>query len=242
MPRAETASPLFAQVREKLKTRIADGSLQPGAKLPSEAELEQQFGVSRVTIRQALSELQALGLIEKVNGKGSFVREAQRRSSALEPLAGFYETMRRRGHVASGTVSKIERVEANPIVAAALRVPVSAPVGRIGITRIVDGEIHAFQFCYASRGLLEALTRENLEVKDLLTVLRQHLGFNVTRSHIDIEAIPASADMAKRLKTRPGAALMRIQFTTYDGQDTPLMFNEFSARGDRFRYRLNAGG
>lgn len=240
MTRAETASPLFAQVREALKARIADGSLEPGTKLPSEAELEQQFGVSRVTIRQALSELQALGLIDKVNGKGSFVRRQERRPSAMEPLSGFYEIMRRRGHVASGTVSRIERVEADPVVAAALRVPVSAPVGRIGITRIVDGEVHAFQFCYASMGLLEALRRQGLEEKDLLTVLRHHLGFNVTRSHVDIEAVNASAEMARRLKTRPGAALMRMQLTTYDGQDTPLMFNEFLARGDRFRYRLNA--
>ena len=70
---ADSPSPLFAQVRDSLKASIVSGTLAPGAKLPSEAELEQRFGVSRVTVRQALSDLQKQAIIEKVNGKGSFV-------------------------------------------------------------------------------------------------------------------------------------------------------------------------
>ena len=241
MTRDESATPLFARVRDALKAAIKDGSLAPGDKLPSEAELERRFSVSRVTIRQALSELQALDLIEKVNGKGSFVRRKGRHPSELGPLSGFYETMRRRGHVATGIVSDIERVEVDPTVAAALRLPVAAPVARISITRLVDGEVHAFQHCYGSQGLLEAMRREDLGENDLLTVLRDRLGYRVVRSHIDFEAINATDEMAKWLCTRADAALLRIHITSYDGQDTPIMYNEFVARGDRFRYQLNAG-
>lgn len=59
-----SATPLFAQVREYLRERIASGVLGAGAKLPSEGELEAEFGVSRITVRQALSELHAAGLID----------------------------------------------------------------------------------------------------------------------------------------------------------------------------------
>jgi GntR family transcriptional regulator len=241
MDKVESATPLFAQVRDALKASIADGSLAPGDKLPSEEALQRRFGVSRVTIRQALSELQAMDMIEKVNGKGSFVRRTSRHPSEMGPLTGFYETMRRRGHVAAGIVSAIKRVKADPTVATALRLPVDAPVSRVSITRLVDGEVHAFQLCYGSQGLLQAMCREDLGVNDLLTVLRQRLGYRVVRSHIDFEAINASDAMAKQLHTRVDAALLRIHITSYDGQGTPIMYNEFVARGDRFRYQLNAG-
>lgn len=240
MATTDSASPLFAQVRDSLKASIADGSLAPGDQLPSEAALAQQFSVSRVTIRQALAELQALDLIDKVNGKGSFVRRMARRPSEMKPLSGFYETMRRRGHVATGIVSAIQRIKAEPTVAAALRMPVAGPVSRVCITRLVDGEVHAFQHCYGSHGLLQAMHRENLSDNDLLTVLRERLGYQVVRSHIDLEAINATDATAKQLDTRPGAALLRMHITSYDAQDTPIMYNEFVARGDRFRYQLSA--
>ena len=240
MDKVESATPLFAQVRDALKASIADGSLAPGDKLPSEEALERRFGVSRVTIRQALSDLQAMDMIEKVNGKGSFVRRTSRHPSEMGPLTGFYETMRRRGHVAAGIVSAIKRVKADPTVATALRLPVDGPVSRVSITRLVDGEVHAFQLCYGGQGLLQAMCREDLGVNDLLTVLRQRLGYRVVRSHIDFEAVNASDAMAKQLQTRVDAALLRIHITSYDGQGTPIMYNEFVARGDRFRYQLNA--
>ena len=85
------------------------------------------------------------------------------------------------------------------------------------------------------------MRREDLGENDLLTVLRDRLGYRVVRSHIDFEAINATDEMAKWLCTRADAALLRIHITSYDGQDTPIMYNEFVARGDRFRYQLNAG-
>jgi GntR family transcriptional regulator len=241
MPRAASSSPLFAQVRDSLRDSITNGSLGPGDKLPSEAELEQRFGVSRVTVRQALADLQAQELIEKVNGKGSFVRKPTRHPSELGPLSGFYETMRRRGHVSSGVVSEIARIDTDATLAAAMRMPVSAPIGMLTITRLVDGEVHAFQRCYGSVRLLEAMVQQNLAENDLLTVLGKHLGHPVARSHIDFEAVNATAELAALLCTRVDAALLRIHITSYDGRDTPIMHNDFFARGDRFRYQLNAG-
>lgn len=239
MKRVDSATPLFVQLRESLREDIRSGHLPAGSKLPSEAELEQRFGVSRVTVRQALAELQAENLIQKVNGKGSFVRDPTRGSTELGPLAGFYEIMRRRGHATSGKVSKIKHIRADATVAAALRVPIGAPVATLSITRTVDGEVQTYQDCYASIGLLEAMSREDLGQNDLLTVLRK-LDYPVARSHIDFEAINATPEQARRLQTRVDAALLRMQITSYDARDTPIMHNVFVARGDRFRYQLNA--
>ena len=86
------------------------------------------------------------------------------------------------------------------------------------------------------------MVNEDLGENDLLTVLNRRLGYPVVRSHIDFEAINATPELAAVLKTRVDAALLRIHITSYDGRDTPIMHNDFYARGDRFRYQLNAGG
>ena len=101
----KSATPLFAQVRDTLKANIAEGHLAPGDKLPSEAALEQRFGVSRVTIRQALAELQKLDLIDKVNGKAprleplqaALVRPPLERVRVREP-AGLDDDLREHAH------------------------------------------------------------------------------------------------------------------------------------------------
>ncbi|MBN9756793.1 Transcriptional regulator, GntR family [Pseudonocardia sp. Ae406_Ps2] len=68
--------PVFAQVADVLRQRIRSGELGPGAKLPSEAELMSELGVTRQTIRRGLAVLQQEGLTEPIHGKGTFVRQA----------------------------------------------------------------------------------------------------------------------------------------------------------------------
>ena len=87
---ADPALPLFAQIKARLRQDILEKRLPAGQKLPSEAQLQLAFGVSRITVRQALNELQAEGLIETLNGKGSFVTRPAG-APRLGMLAGFNE-------------------------------------------------------------------------------------------------------------------------------------------------------
>jgi len=65
--------PLFMHIKETIRKQILDGSYSVHSKLPSERELIALFEVSRITVRQALAELQREGLVFKINGKGTFV-------------------------------------------------------------------------------------------------------------------------------------------------------------------------
>ncbi len=68
-----SAVPLYVQLRERLRAQIEAGDLEPGDRLPTEVELEERYEVSRSTIRQAIGDLQADGLVQRVQGKGTFV-------------------------------------------------------------------------------------------------------------------------------------------------------------------------
>lgn len=109
------ALPRFKEIENEIRERIVRNQLGPGAKLPSEAELMMEFAVSRITVRQALSGLHNAGLIEKVNGKGSFVTRPTDTPS-LGALTGFYETARARGQLAYGKLASVKLVRAPAFV------------------------------------------------------------------------------------------------------------------------------
>lgn len=231
------ATTLFAQVRDTLRARIGAGELAPGAKLPSEGELEAAFGVSRITVRQALAELHAEGLIEKINGRGSFVTRPAPPAD-LGPLTGFYETMRRRGHEAWGKVSPVKAVRADATVAAALGVPPGTPLASLAITRFVDGEPLAHGVSYAGADLIARLAAEDLGTVDVITVLNERLGLRLASSLLELAAEGADARLARRLHIAPGSPVLRLAITSRDFSGTPVVFTDFAARGDRFRYRV----
>jgi GntR family transcriptional regulator len=236
---SRSSVPLFAQVRDALREHILSGGLSTGGKLPSEGELEATYQVSRITVRQALAGLHASGLIEKVNGKGSFVKRPDP-PRGLGPLTGFYETMRRRGHTALGKVSAIRHIQANPQVAANLKISIGLPVSAVTIMRMVDGEPYARHIAYASAGLIERLVLEDLETNDLITIAQERLGYRLDHSDMDISADIANARIAKSLGITPGAPVLRLCITSVDARGEPLIFSEFLGRGDRFHYQLTA--
>lgn len=110
---------LYAQVKDFIARKIQDGSWRAGDRLPSENDLVQQFGVSRMTVNRALRELMEQGRIVRVAGVGSFVAE-QRAQSTLLQIANLASEIRQRGHDYRCELLSVERVAATLEVAAAL--------------------------------------------------------------------------------------------------------------------------
>ena len=90
-------SPLWAQFRDALRLQILQGVLPIGAKLPSEAELGEQFGISRIVVREALADLVRNNLIYKIKGRGAFVSARERDEDFVSTVLGFSDEMERKG-------------------------------------------------------------------------------------------------------------------------------------------------
>ena len=90
-------SPLWAQFRDLLRRQILQGELPIGAKLPSEAELGDQYGISRIVVREALADLVRNGLIYKIKGRGAFVASRERDDDFVSTVLGFSDEMERKG-------------------------------------------------------------------------------------------------------------------------------------------------
>lgn len=128
----------YSRVKQYLKRELAGGRWLPGALMPSEAELVALFGVSRMTVNRALRELQAEGLVERVQGVGTFAAQVRRVLSTLT-IRDLQEEIEARGHRHHAVVHVKRREQAPASLAVPLGLAPGAPVFHVLIVHQEDG-------------------------------------------------------------------------------------------------------
>jgi GntR family transcriptional regulator len=233
---ALSAVPLYTQIREIIRRRVLDGSYAPHSQMPSESQMMGAFGVSRITIRQALGDLQKEGLIFKVPGKGSFVAKPKAFQN-LSKLQGFGEAMTPAGYETFSQVISSREVQATERVAQRLKLRANARVYEIQRLRYLNREPISVDVSYFPLALGRRLAREDLPSRDIFVILENDYGQPLTHADLQIEAISADETLARHLRTAEGSPLLRIERLTHAGQQ-PLDFEYLFYRGDAFQVRL----
>lgn len=229
--------PLYTQIKEALRARILDGTYVAHQQLPSENEMIAAFGVSRITVRQAINDLQKEGLLFKVHGKGTFVA-LPNVSQELTHLQGFGEAMHRLGHETFSDVFGLRTAKASGIVCAKLGIGEGSPVTEIQRVRYLNREPVSVDHSWVRHDLGARLSEQNLRDKDLFSLLENELGQRLHSADLEIDATSAASDIADRLKVAPGAPVLRIERLTYAREDRPLVFEYLHYRAETFKYRL----
>jgi len=228
---------LYARIKEELRSAILDGSYKPFDQLPSESELTTRFAVSRITVRQALNDLQKEGLIFKVHGKGSFVSKPKT-DQDLTRLQGFAEALSGEGHEINNRVLSLRNVRAGRQVAQKLRMGVGDEVTEIRRLRFLDREPISVDISYAPPELGARLAKADLPSRDIFIIFENDFGIPLGNAELLIEATSADEELAGHLRVREGAPLLRIERLTSSAGREPLFFEYLFYRGDAFRYRL----
>jgi len=128
----------YARIKQHLKDELSRGRWPPGAPMPSDAELVAQFGVSRMTVTRALNELRAEGLVERVQGVGTFAAQLFRVASTLR-IRDLHEEITSRGHRHHAEVHVARQEAASDAVAQRLGLAAGAPVFHTLIVHFEDG-------------------------------------------------------------------------------------------------------
>lgn len=129
---------VWRRIADRIEAEIAGRGLDAGAKLPTEAELSQRFGVNRHTVRRALSALAADGVVEAAQGRGTFVGQP-RIPYPIGPRTRFTAIMTAEGHAAGAELIEAAEASADEALAARLGLEPGAPVLRIRLKRLSDG-------------------------------------------------------------------------------------------------------
>lgn len=234
---AQAPKPLYAQIKETLRRHIVDGTWKEHARIPSEHELMASFGVSRITVRKALSDLTHEKLIFKVPGKGAFVAKPMP-FQELARLQGLGEAMSSLGFATHNRVVSINTVAADAATAEKLGVPPGSPFTEIKRVRHVNREPISLDVTYVRRTLGERLAREDLATRDIFVIIENDYGIALGHADLTLDAIAASAGIAALLRVPVGTAILRIERLTWSAEGEPLDFEYLYCRGDAFRFRL----
>lgn len=236
--RRDDPVPLHQRLREDLRDRIATGGWHAQQRIPSEVELMRHYGVSRITVRQALQALEQGGLIIKVPGKGSFVAGAPKPFQQLARLQGLAEAMAPQGHAIRNQVLELSRVAADAAVATRLGLPPGTTVTHIRRVRLLDGLPLSVDLSWLPMDLGERVAGGDLEGRDIFVMIEQDFGVPLGHADLAIEAVPAGTAIAQRLGLPPGSAVLHIERLTHSREGRPIDHEHLYCRSDRFELRL----
>ncbi len=224
--------PLYVQIRESLRAKITAGLSKSGQRIPSEEDLAGQFGVSRVTVRQAIGDLIDDGLLYRRHGKGTFVALAPINRDHTR-LTDFSEDPSVEGMEVQLQILNNEIVPAQPKVAQALALREGDPVVRVESLRTVDGEPVTLYCEYVSERLFPKLLEKELGSCSLWTLLERH-GLKVERAVEKLEARLADQASARVLQVEEGTPILHKEKTIFSKGGTPLEYQECDNRGDKY--------
>jgi GntR family transcriptional regulator len=209
----EDARPLYKQVKDRLLEVLADGSVPPMGKLASERELVEHYGVSRITVRQAMRELVAEGHLRSHPGKGFY---ATGRSSAqafeLELLRSFTATAERHGLRPGSRLLHGRLVAADDRLAASLEVSPGAPVVSLRRLRLLDAQPVAIAQDWIAAALVPGLLDLDWQPgnRSLYSELRTRYGLVPDRGETILAARLALSDEAQLLELERRAAVLTV--------------------------------
>jgi GntR family transcriptional regulator len=230
---------LYGQIRNSLRSRIVDGSYAPGSRVPSESELGRRFQASRITVRQALAELQKEGLIYTLHGKGSFVSKPKAYQN-VSTLMGFAEQMGAMGYEVINELLGHESLPADAQVAERLQLSEGQLVSRIRRVRYLNREPVSLEITWVPDALGQRLVKADLARRDIFLILENDCGVNLGHAELAIDAVQADAATAQSLNMDTGSPLLRIERLTHDAAGQPIDYEFLYFRGDAFQYRFRA--
>lgn len=230
--------PKYHRVKEAVLARMADGTWPPGSLLPAEPDLCQEFGVSRITVRKAISDLVHDGKIQTVQGKGTFVALPKVGERFVQRAFGIYEDMERRGLRLTTEVLRQEVIPAPEAVAARLAVRPGDRVHVIVRLRSIEGEKILVSTTHIPQALCPGLSDEDLSIGSLFRLLRDRYGLKIGRGERTLEAVAADQWEARMLDLALASPLLRLDSAAYLPDGRPFEYSWTLQRGDRARVEL----
>lgn len=225
------AQPKPYQVRLALTEMLS--TLEPGQALPPERDLAQQFGVSRTTVRQAITDLVAAGLVQRIHGSGTYPVEPKVQLPLR--LASYTRDVSDQGLQPTSRIVSLTKVAADAVIAQALDVEEGHKVWRLERLRLTNGSPLAVECSHLSAARFPSLNKLMSDNVSLYRVLEDTFDVTVARAVQTIETSMASPEQYRLLEADSAAPVLILTRTTFDQRGLPVEYVLSTYRGDRCR-------
>jgi GntR family transcriptional regulator len=231
--------PLYYQIADRIREEILTGTLPPGSQLPSERELTQRMGVSRMTTRQAVAYLVREGLLDVRPGVGTFVTEPKFTHNALH-LLSFTEQMAERGEAVSSQVLEQTLVTPPKRMAEQLTLEPNEATVRIVRLRLANKTPVLLETTYLPARLCPGLERTDLTTYSLYRLLESEYGLSPQHARQTFEVTTANKYEQELFGLPAETVMILMEGVTYGANGQPVECFKAVYRGDRFKFAFES--
>lgn len=236
---AEINKPLYSRIQEYIAELILSGKLAPDTKIQSERDFSEDLGVSRMTVRRALTELVNEGLLERKHGSGTYVAKPKVTYES-EELANYVQAMRHRNIATASQLLEFDEVAASRRLAHSLKIDIGDAIYRVSILRLANRVPvileRVFVACVRVPGL-EEWDLEKSSILDLLTDAYRTVPGRISQT---VEAVVAADTVAQQLRVDEGFPLLMVSRIIVAQDGEPIVFSQDFLRGDYARIHADA--
>ena len=225
--------PKYYRLKESIRSMIEEQHLAEGDPIPSERELCETHGISRMTARQAVKELVNEGVLYREQGRGTFVAGPKLRHETAR-LTSFTQDMRERGMTVSSNVLGVEIEDASPAIAEILGVEPKEQLIRLSRVRNAEGHPMALETSYLLYEFGKSILDVDLSQSSLYEELSKR-GLRIASAEQKYEATLVNKYEANYLSIPVGSAALLVERVTFDDSGNPFEYVKSIYRGDRYQ-------
>jgi GntR family transcriptional regulator len=230
--------PLYYQLRQILIERINSGTWNIGDMMPTEQQLQEEFEVSRTTVRQALQELELEGKIIRYRGRGTFVAKPKV-SHSPEHYPTLTDQLLDQGIIPGWQVLSSDWLVPPPDIAQELDIDTATQAFCLRRLRLENTEPIGYHLAYVSPSYADAINAEFFAEGGSLRYLQHDKLLEHCTANRIIEAVPAPKEEADFLGVEKGAPMLLIRRAVLNPEGYPVEVFRGMYRGDRFEYHIN---
>src|SRR5512144_2111850 len=223
--------PLYARIQEYIAERILSGKLAPDTKIQSERDFSDDLGVSRMTVRRAITELVNEGLLERKHGSGTYVAKPKITYESFE-LTNYLLAMQHRNIAAASQLLEFGEIIASRRLAESLQIEIGSPIYRVTLLRFANRVPVVLERVFVPCARCPALEEWDLEKNSIQDLLTDAYKIQPGRISQTVEAVVAVDTVAEQLRVEEGFPLLMLSRVMYEkGLDLPIMFSQDFLRG-----------
>lgn len=227
--------PAYIRIHDAIKKEIDEGVWEIGQRLPSERDLADDYEVSRMTLRQAITLLVEEGILERRVGSGTYVA-SHRVQEKMRGTTSFTEIVRSQGKTPSSQLISYQRKTANETEIQQLQLKATATVVRMERVRFADNVPLVFEVASIPEKLIQSFNQEDITEHFFQTLTDN--GYEIGKSEQTIYAKNASERVANYLKVPKNHAVLALTQVSYFTDGRPFEYVHSQYVGDRFEFYL----
>lgn len=226
--------PVYYQLRNVIIEKIESGEYTEENLIPSEREISEELGISRMTVRQALNQLVSEGYLVREKGRGTFVAKARLHQ---KNISSFSDTVRAKGMTPHTKILNFEKIECEEALSKELDIPLGTKVYNIKRLRSADNTPIAIEEIFIPEQFCQDIEKQDL-TQSFYKLLEKYYGYSIHHTDSMIEAVVAKKAIREQLGIKQSVPILGITSIVYAENNVKLWFEKSIYRSDKYVYNV----